>query len=779
MIPLLRVFWFALLLLTALPLKALEAPDLQHPPIKEWQQQLDDAEARLNRGDFQDEDAVALRDRLLLLDSHLREMRDAALERAALIGHDLDALGPAPKDGETPEAPRLSSRRKALQDHMAAQDAGAKESDLLLSRLSRVLSEIKSLRRERLTQRILTRSFGTLDPLNWHRTAPEWRGFVGAILTSLKTALEGGAGLPMWQRVFGCLALFVLFILRWRLGARRFARRPDGSASVLQKLFDAARCFGLSLIFPLSLLGFGMLAGASLGQDLGLLIDDLVLVVVGFLLSRAIMRTLLRPEAAQMRLLDLTDLAAKRIDLGAMALLGLLAADQLLATWFIQEDVSPELLATEQAALCLLITMPLWGLLSASLWDSNPKGWGLRMFHWILRGLTLAIPLATLSGYVALARLLATHGVWTLGLLFLVGAMIRIGELAVDAVMLPHARLGQGLRGSMGLTQEDTEMLVFWWRAVLRFLILFLGLGGLLLLWSVDPKDLLVLGIEFLNGFKIGQISIQPTAILLGVVLFAVFLMTTRLIQRSLDLRIFPRTRLDVGARHSIRSAVGYLGFSLATLLGVSVMGIDLSSLAIIAGALSVGIGFGLQNIVNNFVSGLILLIERPIKTGDWVVVGEYQGYVKNISVRATEITTFDRASVFIPNSSLISGAVLNRTHTDRLGRVILPLKVDPIVDPERVEGILLEIASTIPEIKKTPPPRVFFTALDETMLALELVALVRDVEGVKAVTSQLLLEIHRRFQGEGIGYRAAPDKEVAVMFQENQMKDFVQCLKG
>ena len=779
MILFLRVLWLWVLLFTALPLRALEAPDLQHPPIKEWQQQLDDAEARLKSGDLHDEDAVALRDRLLLLDSRLREMRDAALERAALIGHDLDALGPAPKDGETPEAPRLSSRRKALQDQMAAQDAGAKESDLLLSRLSRVLSEIKSLRRERLTQRILTRSFGTLDPLNWQRTVPEWQGFVGTVLKPLMNALVGGAVLPMWQKLFGGLAFIVLILLRWRLSRRRWARRPDGSASVLQKLSDAARYFGLYLIFPLGLLGFEMLCGATLGQDLGLLIDDVVLVLVGFLLSRTMMRVLIRPDDDQMRLLDLTDPAASVLDLGATALLCLLATDQLLATWFIQEDVSPELLATEQVVFCLLITLPLWGLLSASLWDSTPKAWGFRVLKWMLRGLTIAIPLATLLGYVALARLLATHGVWTFGLLFLVGAMIRIGELAIEALMLPHARLGQGLRGSMGLTQEDTEMLVFWWRTVLRFLVLFLGFGGLLLLWSVDPKDLLVLGMEFLNGFRVGQISIQPTAILLGVVLFAVLLMTTRLIQRSLDLRIFPRTRLDVGARHSIRSAVGYLGFSLASLLGVSVMGIDLSSLAIIAGALSVGIGFGLQNIVNNFVSGLILLIERPIKTGDWVVVGEYQGYVKNISVRATEITTFDRASVFIPNSSLISGAVLNRTHTDRLGRVILPLKVDPLVDPERVEGILLEIAAAIPEIKKTPPPRVFFTALDETMLALELVALVRDVEGVKEVTSQLLLEIHRRFQGEGIGYRAAPDKEVAVMFQGNQMKDLLQSLKG
>ena len=778
MMSLLRVFWLWLLFLTTHPLWALDTKDLQRPPIKEWQQQLDDAEAQLKTGDLDDEDAVALRDHLLLLDSRLREMRDRALERAELIGHDLDALGPAPKDGEAPEAPRLLSRRKALQDQMAAQDAGAKEGDLLLSRLSRVLSEIKSLRRDRLTARILTRSFGTLDPLNWQRTVPEWREFADAVLRPLKHAREGGMGLSPGQQVGGCLALLALMILRWRLAARVWARRPVGAASVLQKLFDAARYFGLSLVFPLGLLGLGMLAGTALAQDLGPLIDDLVLVVVGFLLSRAIMRTLLRPVDARMRLLDLSDPAASVLDLGATALLGLLAWDQLLATWFIREDVSPELLATEQVVFCLLITLPLWGLLSASLWRPPLKGWGVRVLQWGLRGLTLAIPLATLSGYVALARLLATHGVWTLGLVFFVGAMIGIGEQAVAAFMLPQARLGQGLRGSMGLTDEDTEMLVFWWRAVFRLLLLFLGLGGLLLLWSGDTKDLLLLCMEFLNGFRIGHISIQPTAILSGIVLFAVFLMTTRLIQRSLDLRIFPRTRLDVGARHSIRSAVGYLGFSLAALLGVSVMGVDLSNLAIIAGALSVGIGFGLQNIVNNFVSGLILLIERPIKTGDWVMVGEYQGYVKNISVRATEITTFDRASVFIPNSSLISGAVLNRTHADRLGRVMLPLRVDPLVDPERVRRILLDMAAAIPEIKQTPSPLVFFTALDETMLSLELVALVRDVEGVKEVTSQLLVEIHRRFQREGIGYRAAPDKGVSVTLQEDQLKDVLQSLK-
>ena len=203
--------------------------------------------------------------------------------------------------------------------------------------------------------------------------------------------------------------------------------------------------------------------------------------------------------------------------------------------------------------------------------------------------------------------------------------------------------------------------------------------------------------------------------------LFIALLFATRLFQRWLRERALQQTRMDPGIANSIDTVVGYAGIALAALLAISYAGFDITNLAIVAGALSVGIGFGLQSIVNNFVSGLILLIERPIKVGDWIVVGDQQGHVRRISVRATEIETFDRASLIIPNSELITGRVLNWTHRDSLGRVNIKIGVGYTSDPEQVIAILKKCADDHPQVLRTPAPVAIFenfgdSALDFTL---------------------------------------------------------------
>jgi potassium efflux system protein len=211
------------------------------------------------------------------------------------------------------------------------------------------------------------------------------------------------------------------------------------------------------------------------------------------------------------------------------------------------------------------------------------------------------------------------------------------------------------------------------------------------------------------------------------------------------------QSRMDAGVANSVELAVGYTGIGLAALMSVSYAGFDVTNLAIVAGALSVGIGFGLQSIVNNFVSGLILLAERPIKVGDWIVVGDQQGNVRRISVRSTEIETFDRASLIVPNSELISGRVLNWTHRNMLGRIALKITTDIKTSPKAVIAILERVAAEQKHVQTMPAPRAVVETFTPASIEFSLSVVLTDVNAGGRVKSDLHIAILEAFREAGI----------------------------
>ena len=381
----------------------------------------------------------------------------------------------------------------------------------------------------------------------------------------------------------------------------------------------------------------------------------------------------------------------------------------------------------------------------------GPRLDGTRDWYGILRFLlwaaTVAILVALAIGYLRLAQFIAEQIYWIGGVIFIAVMASILLEESIAAGCRSDAPFGRALMATAGLHADSIDQIAILLTGAGSVAIVIAAALVILAPWGIQSSDLPSYFRAAFFGFHVGDITVSLSSIVIALAIFFAGFMATRAVERWLDTQFLPHTHLDVGLRNAIKTSFGYVGVILALSFALTYLGLNFEKLAIVAGALSVGIGFGLQSIVNNFVSGLIILWERTIRVGDWIVVGNDEGVVSRINVRATEISTFDRAAVVIPNANLVAGVVKNYVRTDRIGRILISVPVNAAANPETARDILLSIAHDNSTVLPEPAPQVVFSSITASAFNFDLYCFIADVGTLGSIKSQLNFEIYRRFK--------------------------------
>lgn len=715
----------------------------------------------MQQSDVSDAALAQAREDLDPIRETLRERIEALRRGFGEIEADLKQLGPEPAANKPAEDPALASTRAQLNRRATEADAAIKQASLLASRAESLAEQIASRRREIFTRQLLARSSSVFDPSFWIRVGESSpRGARSIVILTQSWwnhAVEvAGSGKMIAAFVtLAALAAGIFLYARWWRSWRSAGEAPQTRfAKILGALIALARIAltvpGAVLAVILVLEAFGLMP-AHIGE----IANGLVIAVAVASFGRGVSIALFAPDEPARRLFQLDDekarLIARHLN-GANRVLGaaiFLSTFQKATSAPIHATVALNMLSAA-AILVLLVNLLLRarrrGLEMAD--GEAYRGQWLRGAGWLLAA---AIMASFAIGYVGLAAFLAGRTLIVfniLGALYLL--LVFIDVFLTDELSAQSPR-GRIVAAFIGLKPANLEMIATLLSAVLRILLIFVVVLPLLGRWGIFSADYLGIVRDVAFGIRIGEITISITAVVSAFAALLVGVLLTRLAQGWLQKRFLPRTSIEQGLQHSVATIFGYVGIIAALALALAVLGIDLQKITLVAGALSIGIGFGLQSIVSNFVSGLILLTERPIRVGDWIVVKGEEGYVRRIRVRATEVETFERASVIIPNSELISGVVKNWTHANTLGRISVKVGVGYESDVQLVRDVLLDAARSHSGVLNNPPPLALFTGFGDNALDFELRCVVSRVQESVVIRSDLCFAILEKFRAAGI----------------------------
>jgi potassium efflux system protein len=655
---------------------------------------------------------------------------------------------------DTAATPAIAGLLQDLQRRKAGLEARVATCKLMLLRSDDLNSQVDDYQRSLQTRQLLVRGPSLLDVLQANlQGAERWLSF-STQLAALATGwhalgplhLAAAATLGVLSFLLGRM---VLQRLRPRVASMK-VEEGDVSAGLMQAVVACAISYA-PILLALSGISAYLILIQRAGGDLPFAVNLSYGLLAYFLIAVCI-RILLNPCRPATFYLPLPESVARPLSRRSRMLV-LLA----LIWWLVRELQAEGLLDESMFSLTRTIFDLIWVL--NVIW-----------VIWLLRRLdnwrdkwtaplliSLGLVAGLLAGWIGYANLenLVLSGI-TLTLV-LIGLALVVSQFFAELFNgLDEGRYGwqKAVRQAIGLNGEEYVPGLEWVRLLVK-LALWIGVAMLALrIWGAGEINS-DLRRYFSEGFQVAGLSIVPGQLLWAVVALVVLLTVTRWLKGRLDSKWLARTRMERSAREALITTFGYVAVALSVVVALSIAGIEFTNLAIIAGALSLGIGFGLQNVINNFVSGIIMLVERPVKSGDWIIVGATEGYVERISIRTTTIRTFDRADVIVPNSDLISGQVTNLTLRNTWGRIKLPIGVAYGSDIERVIATLVEVANQHAEVIRGNPqlsdPYALFLSFGDSALMFELRAFISEVDRRVRVISDINRAIDAAFRKEGI----------------------------
>jgi len=766
----LRALLVALLLVLARPAATQSPVDWDA-----WDRLASRVEQAIDSGDRSEADLEQMRALIIDWRARLLQAQRANSTRVATLREQIAALGPPPAEGKT-EPDDVAARRKELTAELAAEQAPVLRAVEAWGRADGIVSQIDKTLRARQTTALRRLSPSPLLPSSWNAALSEGRAIWSGLWQEVRarSANKGtGSRLPLTFALLVGALLMMTWGRRWvdGLPMRLSERASDLSREAVTFFASLAQ-----IVLPLAgvyLFARALDATGLIGTWGRPLLIALPASGAAFFAGRWVARQMFLPANAHMSPLMIPQADSDSARRQGIVLSAAVALHQLIAQAGVPlsgfrtgaaDAIRPRLPFTLSEAAAGVLHLPLILLGALALWrlgsilckaisitTLDPVPYRVKI-AWLLgqgaRIVAVAAPILTVIGYVAGANAALWPMAITLGL---GGVVLLLQQFFADLWII--------LRGD----EEAAEGLV---PVLIGFVLLLAALPLLALVWGARASELAEFWTRIGQGISLGGVRLSPGAVLTFLAVFALGYVVTRGVQSALRTTVLPKTRIKTGAQTALVSGVGYLGIFIAAMLAIVSAGIDLSSLAIVAGALSVGIGFGLQNIVSNFVSGIILLIERPITVGDWIAVGGAQGYVRRISVRSTAIQTFDRTTIIVPNSDLITKEVTNWTRGSLSGRVIVPVSVAYGSDTRRVEEVLREIAEAQPTALVDPAPAILFTGLNTDRLEFEMRVILSDINAGSQVASEIRHQVIERFAAEGI---EVPFTQVDVHVQRKQ----------